>query len=177
MLVAATPFIRGLTDFSGSCWWRRLHSSEVSLTWCVIAQRPSPKNLSLGGRLLTIRGRGALAEAILEAARQLLDVGHAASARCATALGLLRPVVRPHLGGGVGTAGAALVLEVVGPLAAARAETVRLLVSLAHGRRAIATAQESRHDVKSRTILQGRHIDQLLLVAERDAGEEQGMPR
>merc|ERR1719336_3463700 len=92
-----------------------------------------------GGRpVLLARGRrGALAETVLEAPRHRLQVLHAACARAALAVGLLAPVVGPHLLRRVAAARAALLLVVEGPLAAARADAVALGVLLTHGRCAV----------------------------------------
>merc|ERR1740123_2349757 len=91
-----------------------------------------PPGDSLGAVLLARWRGGALAETVLGAAMDGLQVLHAASPHAPAALGLVGPVVGAHLGVGVAAAGAALLLEVVGPLAAAEAEAVRLLVALAH---------------------------------------------
>merc|ERR1719416_3600 len=82
-------------------------------------------------------GCGALSETILEAAGHCLQVLHAARARAAAAVGLLAPIVRPHLLCRVTTAGAPLLLIVECPLPAARAQTVALRVLLSHRRCAI----------------------------------------
>merc|ERR1740121_108581 len=99
--------------------------------------------------LLPRRRRRALAESVLEAARHGLEVLHAAGAWGAAALGLLRPLVGPHLRGRVTAGATALLLEVEGSLAATHAEAVGLLVALAHGRRAVAAPGQPRHHMQS----------------------------
>merc|ERR1719223_1719547 len=114
----------------------------------VRADQTARPRFSLGRALLARRRRGALAEAVLGAARQRLQVAHAARARRAATLGLLRPLVGPDLGRRVAAAGALLLLVVVGALAAAGAQPVCLLVPLAHGRGPVAAAWQPRHRVQ-----------------------------
>lgn len=77
---------------------------------------------------------GTLGSALLEAVAELpvdgLEVPHAAGAGGLSPLGLLGPVVLPGLSGGVGTAGASVLLDVERATAAATAHSVRLVVAL-----------------------------------------------
>ena len=68
-----------------------------------------------------------LAEAILEATRQILLVAHAASAAVLPADHLLAPVVMPIAGGRIPAGAADLLLNVEGGAATAAAGCVRLL--------------------------------------------------
>merc|ERR1719350_694527 len=113
-----------------------LHYSILLLAWPAQAVHLACRApTSAGGPVLLAGGwSGTLAEAILESSRHRLEVLHAARARAALAVGLLTPVVGPHLAGGVAAARAPLLLVVEGSLAAARADAVALRVLLAHGR-------------------------------------------
>merc|ERR1719277_1655187 len=93
---------------------------------------------SVSRNLLARRRRGALTELVLEAARHRLQIGHAAGADRLAALGLLGPLVAPDLRRRVAAARAPLLLVVEGSLTATGTQAVRLLVALAHGRRAVA---------------------------------------
>ena len=74
-------------------------------------------------------GGGALAETVLEAAGQGLEVAHAASALSSSALGLGGPVVAAHLSGGETARGTLLLLDVERAHTAATAQGVRLVVA------------------------------------------------
>ena len=74
-------------------------------------------------------GGGSLAEAILEAAGQGLEVAHAAGALSSSALRLGGPVVATHLGGGEAARRALLLLDVERAHTAATAQSVRLVVA------------------------------------------------
>merc|ERR1719469_1344781 len=92
---------------------------------------PVSRSHRSGLRLAVLRPRGrlsALPEAVLEAARQLFHVLHAAGSGGMAALRLLAPVVGAHLLRGVAAARALLLLVVEGPAAAADAQAVRLRV-------------------------------------------------
>jgi len=71
-----------------------------------------------------------LPETILEPAGHRLHVSHASSSNSAAALGLLSPVVIPHLSRGVTTRRARLLLDVVRVLPTAAARRVGLVVPL-----------------------------------------------
>merc|ERR1719203_783215 len=75
-----------------------------------------------------------LAEFVLEATWECLEGFHAASTWCSAALSFVGPMVRPDLLGRVSASGARLLLVMEGPLATTNAQTMRLLVALAHGR-------------------------------------------
>merc|ERR1740123_678847 len=123
-----------------------------------------PPGDSLGAVLLARWRGGALAETVLGAAMDGLQVLHAASPHAAAALGLVGPVVGAHLGVGVTAARAALLLEVVGPLAAPEAKAVGLLVALTHGRGAITTTMQPRHHVQRGTVLGTAVREQVVIV-------------
>merc|ERR1719399_2253462 len=72
--------------------------------------------------------RRSLAEAVLEAPGNVLQVPHAARAGRAAALRLDAPVELAHLGRRIAARRASLLLDVIRALAAARAEHVRLAV-------------------------------------------------
>jgi len=74
-------------------------------------------------------GGGSLAETVLEAAGEGLEVAHAASALSSSALRLGGPVVAAHLGGGVAARRALLLLDVERAHTAATAQSVRLVVA------------------------------------------------
>lgn len=74
-------------------------------------------------------GLRTLAEAILKATGHGLHVFHSSGTDGAAALGLLSPVVVPHLLAGIAAGGAGLLLDVVRDLAATAACRVRLVVS------------------------------------------------
>merc|ERR1719486_1489343 len=80
------------------------------------------------GRSVLARRRRALAEAVLEAPRHVLQVAHAARPRGAATLGLDAPVELAHLRRRVAARRAHLLLDVVRALPAARAQHVRLAV-------------------------------------------------
>merc|ERR1719421_2086901 len=87
--------------------------------------------------LVLARGRGALAEAVLEAARHVAQVAHAPRALRAAALRLHAPVVLAHLRRRVAARGALLLLDVERGLAAAHTQAVRLAVVLTLRRRTL----------------------------------------
>merc|ERR1719498_949985 len=87
--------------------------------------------------LVLARSSGALAEAVLEAARHVAQVAHAPRALRAAALRLHAPVVLAHLRSRVAARGALLLLDVERGLAAAHAEAVRLAVVLTLRRRTL----------------------------------------
>merc|ERR1740129_392254 len=139
----------------------------------VVGLRPLPPcSVRLAG-LLARGGRRALAEAVLEAAVDVLHVPHAARARGLAALGLLGPVVVPDIPGGVAAGGALLLLEVERPLAATDAEAVGLLVALAHGRRAVTAARHQRHEVERGPLAHAARAE-LLAVIKGAAAEGYG---
>lgn len=72
----------------------------------------------------------ALPEAVLEPTGHRLHVPHAPSPDRAAPLGLLSPVVIPHLRGRVAAGRASLLLDVVGMLPAPAARRVGLVVPL-----------------------------------------------
>merc|ERR1719265_523239 len=84
----------------------------------------------IGWYSMLARRGGALAEAVLEPARHVLEVAHAAGALRAAALRLDAPVVLAHLRLRVAAGRALLLLDVERRLAAADAEAVRLAVVL-----------------------------------------------
>merc|ERR1719324_1195065 len=86
--------------------------------------------------VLARRGR-ALPEAVLEAARHVAEVPHAARALRAAALRLDRPVVLAHLRRRVPAGRALLLLNVEGAFPAPDAQAVRLVVVLTLRRSAL----------------------------------------
>lgn len=83
-------------------------------------------------RLLAGLSLGALAEAVLEAARQVAHESHAAGTLSAAALGLVVVVEAAHLGGVAEPAGrAGRLLHIVRGLSAATADDVRLVIARA----------------------------------------------
>merc|ERR1719277_589066 len=126
---------------------------------------------SVSRNLLARRRRGALAEAVLEAAGHRLQIRHAAGADRLAALGLLGPVVAPDLRRRVAAACAPLLLEVERPLTATRAQAVGLLVALAHRRRAVTAARKPRHAMESGASL-NLALPQGLVIAKDVAAED-----
>lgn len=105
--------------------------SHILILTIPTTSAPCHKSSScLSGTSNTGLRNGALAETILEAARHVLQVAHAASTSGHSSLALGGPVVRAHLGSGVSALGAGLLLLVVGTVAAALAESVGLCVAL-----------------------------------------------
>merc|ERR1711972_1308519 len=103
---------------------------------------------SIGCRLLLAgHWRGALAETILEAPRERLQVRHTARADLTAALGLLGPLVRTDLRCRIAASRAPLLLEVEGALATTDTEAVGLFVTLTHGRSAVAATWQAGHHV------------------------------
>merc|ERR1719473_2632891 len=86
------------------------------------------RDLSLGE--LAGGSLGAFTEAVLETARQVLHVLHAASAGSLSSDGLLTPLVAADLSRRVATARAGFLLNVVRAAAATPAQSVRLVVAL-----------------------------------------------
>merc|ERR1719393_268044 len=103
--------------------------------------------------LLAVGRRRTRPEAILEAPRQRLEVLAAPRASGLAALDLQTPIVLPDLRPRVAAVRARLLLDVEGPLAAADAELVRLLVALTHRWRAVARAREAQHQVQRGLLL------------------------
>merc|ERR1719456_1675244 len=99
----------------------------------------------MDARSVLARCSGALAEAVLEAARHVAQVAHAPRALRAAALRLHAPVVLAHLRRRVAARGALLLLDVERGLAAAHAQAVRLAVVLTLSRRNFVIGALERH--------------------------------
>ena len=88
-------------------------------------------NLLLGGNLLL--SLCTLPKSILKPTSQCLHVSHTSGTNSSPALGLGTPIIIPHFLGGVATAWACLLLDVVRSLATTATCRVRLVVPFSEG--------------------------------------------